>query len=406
MTLVSRTLSYLQERRDKLLGGGINSIPSPFNRFSSEFIGIEQGKYVVITSTTKGGKTQFTSFTFLYTPLLYAYNNPDKLRVKFFYYSLEETPEDVTKRFMSFLLNKLSHGKTRISPTDLQSSHNSSPLSQEVLDTLSSGEYAEILKFFEEHVEFSPSRNPTGVYNEVRKYMEEHGTVHTKKKKVKGDLGEAIEIDAFDYYEPDDPDEYVFIIFDHLSLVQSEKGMTLKQTADKLSEYFVILRNRYKVSPILIQQQAFDGESLDAFKANKLRPTAQGLADSKYTARDCNLLLGLFSPFKHELPEYKRYDITIFRDNIRFLEVVLNRGGSVGGLVALFFDGATCDFIELPTSDNKVELLKVYDYMKSIRTSTYSAKSICMMAISRTINYLREWNFSFIFAGLKENKNG
>lgn len=389
MTLVNRTLSHLQERRDKLLNGGINSIPSPFVRFSNEFIGIEQGKYVVVTSTTKGGKTQFTSFTFLYTPLLYAYENPDKLRIKFFYYSLEETPEDVTQRFMSFLLDKLSNGRTRISPTDLQSSHNDNPLSQEILDTLSSGEYADILKFFEEHIEFSPSRNPTGVYNEVRKYMEEHGTVHTKKKKVKGELGETVEVDAFDYYEPNDPDEYVFIIFDHLSLVQSEKGMTLKQTADKLSEYFVILRNRYKVSPILIQQQAFENESLDAFKANKLRPTAQGLADSKYTARDCNLLLGLFSPFKHELPEYKKYDITKFRDNIRFLEVVLNRGGSVGGLVALFFDGAVCNFIELPPADDRTGISKVYDYLNSIRTPVRSVKSVCMLIISKTINYLQ-----------------
>lgn len=389
MTLVKRTLDYLQERRDKLLDGGINSIPSPFERFSNEFIGIEQGKYVVVSSTTKGGKTQFTSFTFLYTPLLYAYNNPDKLRVKFFYYSLEETPEDVAQRFMSFLLNKLSNGRIRLSPTDLQSSHNDCPLEQEVIDTLNSGEYANILKFFEDHVEFSPSRNPTGVYNEVKKYMEEHGTVYTKKKKVKGDLGETIEVDAFDYYVPNDPDEYVFIIFDHLSLVQSEKGMTLKQTADKLSEYFVILRNRYKVSPILIQQQAFENESLDAFKANKLRPTAQGLADSKYSSRDCNLLLGLFSPFKHELPDYKKYDITKFRDNIRFLEVILNRGGSVGGLVALFFDGATCNFVELPPPNDKDGLAKVYKYLDSIRTPVQSIKSVCMMIISKTINYLR-----------------
>lgn len=404
MELVKRTLSYLQERRDKLLEGGINSIPSPFVRFSSEFIGIEQGKYAVVTSTTKGGKTQFTSFTFLYTPLLYAYTHPNELRIKFFYYSLEETPEDVTQRFMSFLLNKLSNGKIHVSPTDLQSSHNDKPLDQRIIDILNSGEYLEILKFFEERVEFSPSRNPTGVYNEVRKYMEEHGTVHTKKKMVKGDLGEMVEVDTFDYYEPNDPDEYVFVIFDHLSLVQSEKGMTLKQTADKLSEYFVILRNRYKVSPILIQQQAFENESLDAFKANKLRPTAQGLADSKYTARDCNLLLGLFSPFKHELPEYKKYDITKFRDNIRFLEVILNRGGSVGGLVALFFDGATCNFIELPLPDDRTELSKVYNYLESIRTPSSPSKSVCMLAISKTINYLQGWNFNFTFAGLKEKK--
>ena len=174
MDLVNRTLEYLQDRRNKLLNGGINSIPSPFVRFRSEFVGIEQGKYYVTTAATKGGKTQFTSFMFLYTPLLYAYNNPDKIRLKVFYYPLEETPEDITKRFMSYLLNDLSGGEIHISPADLQSTDNSKPVSQEVLDALKGEEFQKILKFYENTVTFSPSRNATGVYREVKEYMEEH----------------------------------------------------------------------------------------------------------------------------------------------------------------------------------------------------------------------------------------
>ncbi|MBQ9391991.1 MAG: hypothetical protein IJU02_07390 [Lachnospiraceae bacterium] len=285
-SLINRTIDYLQERRNKLLAGGINSIPSPFKRFRSEFVGIEQGKYYCVTAATKGGKTQFSSFMFLYTPLLYAYNNPDKIKLKVFYYPLEETPEDVTKRFMSYLLNLLSDGNVMISPADLQSTNNDKPVAQETIDLLKSDTFQDILNFYENTVEFSSSRNATGVYQEVKKYMEENGTVHKRSQKVKDELGNTKEVQVFDWYEPNDKDEYVIVIFDHLSLIQLERGMTLKQSADKLSEYFVILRNRYNVTPVLIQQQAFDMESLDAFKANKLRPTAQGLADSKYTARD------------------------------------------------------------------------------------------------------------------------
>lgn len=384
MSLVERTLNYLQERRDKLLKGGINSIPSPFTRFSEEFIGIEQKKYYVVTGNQKSGKTQLASYLFLYTPLIYAYNNPDKVRLKIFYYPLEESKEDVLQRFMSFLLNRLSKGRIRISPTDLQSSRNSSPLSQEVIEILKSDEYKKVLDFFEEHVEFSSSRNPTGVWNEVRKYMEEHGEVITKRQKIKDELGNTGEIDAFDYYKPNDPDEYVIVFFDHLSLVQLERGMTLKQTADKLSEYCVNLRNRYRVIPVLIQQQMAEMESLDAFKQNKMRPTAQGLADTKYTARDCNVLLGVFSPFRHELPEYKGYDITKLRDNSRFLEVILNRGGSAGGLVGLFFDGATCDWAELPKYNDTHGIGKLYSFINNLYSSTNS----CLLAISKLINNL------------------
>lgn len=388
MDLIQRTLAYLQDRRDKLLSGGINSIPSPFTRFSNDFIGIEQGKYYTVTGATKSGKTQLASYLFLYTPLLYAYENPNKVKLKVFYYALEETPEDVTQRFMSFLLNKLSKGKIRVSATDLQSTKNNSPISQEILDLLNSGEYAEILKFFEDTVSFQMSRNATGVYNDVRRYMEENGTVHKRKQKIKAENG-IDEVEVFDWYEPNNENEYVIVFYDHLSLTQPERGMTLKQSADKLSEYFVILRNKYKVTPVLVQQQAFDMESLDAFKERKLRPTAQGLADSKYTARDCNCLLGIFNPFKHELPFYpaKGYDITKLRDNCRFLEVILNRGGTAGGLMGLYFDGATCTFAELPPLEDRNSLNKVYQFVEEQIKEKH--KSVLLLLKNKINNFIK-----------------
>lgn len=368
MSLKDRVIENLKRRKDKLLAGGINSIPSPFLRFSDDFIGIEQGSYHVITSTTKGAKTQFASYVYVFKSLLYAYENPEKLRLKIFYYPLEETPEDIMTRFMSFLLYTLSKGETRVAPVDLKSTKNYKPVSDEVLKLLESEEYAGIIKFFEDNVIFSNSGNPTGVYNECRKYAEEHGKVHKRKQKVRDEFtGETKEVDAFDFYEQDDPDEYRIIFVDHVSLISTERGLTLKQSIDKLSEYLVILRNRYRFSPVVIQQQAFAGESLDAFKENKLRPTIANLADSKYPSRDANVVLGLFSPFKYELPEYQHYDITKLKDNVRFLEVLVNRGGSPGGLVALYFDGAVNYFNELPRPEEKEALNKIYDFLVESR---------------------------------------
>lgn len=364
MNLIDRTFKYINERRDKILKGGINSIPSPFVRFSDEFIGIEQKKYYIVTANTKVGKTQLASFLFLFTPLLYAYEHPKQMRIKIFYYPLEETPEDVTLRFMSFLLSKFAG--IRISPSNLSSSSNN-PVSENIIEALHSDTIQDILKFYNEHVEFSTTRNPTGINKEVEKYMRDNGEIHWKKVKVKDDFTDEIkEVNKFDYYTPNDPDEYVLVFVDHVSLLQPESGLTEKSKIDKLSEYCVILRNKYGVSPVLIQQQAADRESLDAFKENKLRPTQQGLADSKYTARDCNCLLGLFSPFRHEIPEYKKYDITKLQRNCIFLEVILNRGGNSGGLVGLFFDGVTCEWAELPKPNDTVNMNKVYQYIEKI----------------------------------------
>lgn len=367
MSLKERVLTNLRKRKEKIINGGINSIPSPFVRFSDDFIGIEQSSYYVVTSSTKGSKTQFSSFVFVFNTLLYAYHNPEKVRVKIFYYPLEETPEDIMTRFMSYLLYILSGKQIRVSPTELKSTKNSSPIDDSILDLLNTEEYSKIIQFFEDNVIFSSSTNPTGVYTECRRYAEEHGTVYKRKQKIKNDLGETIEIEVFDHYEQSDPDEYRIIFYDHISLTSTERGLTLKQSIDKLSEYFVLLRNRYKFSPVVIQQQSFMGEGLEAFKENKLRPTIANLSDSKYCSRDANIVLGLFSPFKHELPEYQKYDITKLKDNVRFLEVLVNRGGSPGGLVALYFDGAVNYFQELPRPENKEELNRIYNYLEERR---------------------------------------
>lgn len=41
--------------------------------------------------------------------------------------------------------------------------------------------------------------------------------------------------------------------------------------------------------------------------------------------------------------------------------------GEVGGLVSLFFDGATCNWFELPSAKDTTELNKVYAYLNRIK---------------------------------------
>ena len=172
MGLRERVLNYLEERRERILNGQVNSIPSPFPRFTDDFIGIEQSTYYTVTSFTKGAKSQFTSFLFIYKALLYAYWGKEDIKVTIFYFPMEETPERVMQRFMSFLLYDLTKGEVRISPRDLRSSVNSKPLPEEVLDLLRSQEFTQILEYFEDNIIFSTEVNPTGIYKFCRNYAE------------------------------------------------------------------------------------------------------------------------------------------------------------------------------------------------------------------------------------------
>lgn len=366
-TLRERTINNLQERKQRLLEGKLNCIPSPFKRFNNDFIGIEPGCYYTVTSNTKGGKSQFTSYTFIFKPLLYCYFTKADIELKILYFPLEETPEKIMDRFISWALNELTKGEIRISPRDLRST--TTPVPDKVLEVIKSDYMQDLLKYFEEHIVFvTDETNPTGIYKTCKKYAEENGVTKYNTIQIKDEFGQEKTLKTFASYESNNPNEYRLIVIDTLNLIDTEKGMTLKQSMDKMSEYLAkYLRNRYNFSPVVIVQQAFDSEGREAIKMNKIRPSVAGLGDSKYCARDSNVVLGLTSPFRFELAEYYGYDIHKFRDNIRFLEVCINRDGEMGGICPLFFDGAVSEFRELPLPADVEGLAKVYQHLNKIR---------------------------------------
>lgn len=388
--LIDRTLKHIKARREKVLKGGVNCIPSPFKRFRKDFVGIEQKKYYLITAHEKSGKTQIFSYLFLYTALDYAYKHPDKVRLKVFYYPLEEDEQSIVLRYMSYLLYTLSKKTIRISPADLESTNEEHVLSEDILKLLQTEEYRKRFEFFEKCVEFMDSTNPSGVWFDLNSYAESHGkSIYKEEEYQNRDTGEMKTRKKFDHYEADDPDEYVLVAVDHVSLLSQERNKTLRETINKLSEYMVTLRNKFNYTPVIIQQQSTETADLEAFKANKIRPTTAGLSDSKYTARDCNTMLGIVNPFKFEIPTYLKYNIERFQDNIRFLEVVIQRGGIAKGICALFFDGATCFFNQLPESNELGKINKYYDYLAKMRELPILVASMfsATKRIKRIINY-------------------
>lgn len=364
--MIDRIINNLKIRRERVLSGEVNCIPSSFARFREDFVGIEQGKYFLVSGQTKAAKTQIATNMFVYNPLFYAYENPDKIHLKIFYFPLEESVENITLRFMSHLLAKYSD--YRISPLDLKSTNENKVVPLEALELLESEKYQNILNFYNNTVMFFEDRNPTGIQRQIKSYAEKNGTIHKKKITITNkETGLSEEREVFDYYEPHDSKEYVIIIIDHISLITPESNMDLRESINRLSEYMIMFRNRYNYIPVIIQQQGVETGNLEAFKNNKIRPTMSGLSDSKYTAKDCSMMLGITNPYSHELDNYLGYDIRKFKDSIRFLEVVLNREGQSNGIIALYFDGKTCTFRELPPPNDKEALEKVYKYLDNIR---------------------------------------
>lgn len=363
-SLFDRTFSTIVNKRERILQGKVNCIPWNLPRFENQNPGIEQGKYYLNSANQKVGKTQITDWLFLYNPIQQIIDNGLNIRLKVFYFSLEMSKEEkMLACFANILYVKEG---LRISPTDLKSTRADNVLSEEVLQIIQ--KYKPYFDKIEEVVEFVDDiRHGFGIYNLVREYALANGKIHYRDIEIDNKITK-----VEDYYEPNDPDEYVMIIIDHISLISPEKRngqqLTLHESISALSsDYLIKLRNRFNYIPVVIQQQSSAQEGIENKKANKLRPTMDGLGDNKLTGRDANVMLGLFSPFRHEMPEYYGYDITKFKDNIRFLEIMGSRDGGAGTICPLYFDGATNYFKELPKSEDLEEMKKVYDFLKHIK---------------------------------------
>lgn len=368
---VNAVINNLEERRQNVLHGGVNCIPLPFTRFRNEVPGIEQGQYVVVSANQKVGKTNFANFIYVFHALDYAFEHKDQCSVHIIYFALEESVQKIIERYMSYLLYKMDG--YRLAPADLRSTSTDYPVPIEALDLLKSEKYQERLQFFEECVRFeTENTNPTGILRVCEEYAKSVGDYRSEKIKSKGIFEKDVEV--FKSYKQYDPNHYKICIIDHIGLVDKEQGFKgTKEAVDKTSEYFVkYLRNRYNFTCVAIQQQASDSEGLEAIKAKRMVPSAAGLGDSKYTARDADLVLGLFDPSKFGLPAWLGYSIqqadgTGLQNYGRFLYVLANRNGEMGGVCPLFFDGAVCSFSELPRPDDQLNMRYWYDKAKELK---------------------------------------
>jgi len=185
------------------------------------------------------------------------------------------------------------------------------------------------LKFYE------GSYSPSNIIEEIENYSIQNG-----------------KLDNNGVYIPNNPNRYVIIIVDHASLLSLEPNMNIKLCIEKLSKYFVKCKNNYKYIPVLIQQQSAEKENVDHYKASKMEPSKDGLAESKLTYNDCDVALGIFQPQKHEIRNYRGYDMTLTGDAYRNFSIFKNRFGISNINVGLYFDGATNFWKEMPKKEN------------------------------------------------------
>lgn len=365
---VKKTISDNKAIRE---AGGYVAIPWDLPRLSTVLPGIQRAKLIGVTASSKVGKSQLTDFLFLHQPYEFYLNNPNSnIKPRIFYFTLEMSKESKIMAVLSYKLYR-DYG-VNISPERLLSVFKDDILDDKVLEHIN--KYESFFEEFEERVTFIDNiRNPTGIYKYMVKYAEENG-IWSMKEMDWEENGKIIKKHVKDYYIPNDPEELVIVVVDHISLLNVERiggtQLTLHQAMSKFSsDYCLYMRDKLKYTIVLVQQQSAEQEKKEFYKGqntiDKQKPTADGLADNKLVGRDLNLLIGLFAPYRYKELKYEGYDLTILKDNYRELSIILNRDGKANASVDLFFDGAVNYFRELPKPDDTKELYKVYQYCKN-----------------------------------------
>lgn len=376
--LFDEVVNNLEENKQKREQGKVIAIPFPFKRFSKYIPGVQQGRYIICTASTKVGKTKFADFLFVYGLLDWLEKNPNAgIDIRINYFCLESSKIDKMKEAISYYL--FTRKNIVLPPDKMDSIYEDYILSDTGIVEIKS--LRSVFQFFESKVKFHDSiRNPFGIYKEIRSiahaeghYEDSEGNILSTQAIEKGDLDTIRKLHS---YVPDNPDIYYINIFDHFGLLQPEKhhygkGDPLRECIKEFSSrHCLMMRDRWKHTVIGIQQQANAQESVENYRLNKLRPTGNGLADCKDTQRDVDMMLGLFSPARHELVEWLGYDIEFFADQYRELSVILNRRGNTP-ITSLWFNGASNYFKELPRVEDKEEITKVMKETKTLRSLLY-----------------------------------
>lgn len=310
---------------------------SPFLPKLSKIIpGLVKGTYYAITSFTNVGKTPLAKFLFVLIPLYWAAKGK---KIKVMYFCLEESREQF---YDSMVCSKLyRETKKKLSILQLNSMFDAGNIDEETLNQVET--FSDYFEMFDKNIEvISHLKNPTGIYKHIRDYAKENGKFYYKGQEVE---------QGGDSYIPNNSDEYVIIVTDHINLLQPEKNAdTLAAAMQRFSSEYMLAQvcSTYNYVVCSVHQQAAEGEG-EAYKNHTNNEASLAtLGDNRKIQRDYMVVMSLDMPQKHNISVHRGVDIGrnggIFYRGFRILK---NRFGLNNVSSPLILNPFECTFTEI-----------------------------------------------------------
>lgn len=352
----------IKQNVDDYEKGVINYLPFPkLGKFTQWLPGLMRGEVTCFTGTASSGKTSLVKWLVVFNGIKWAILN--KKRFHIIYFGLEESEQVFWYSMLSWVL--WEKFKLRYNIRDFECI--GTCVKREHFGMLDEAE--KIVDRMRPYVTYYDSiYNSIGMLKAVREYAFNNGTFFHKENKLEGieQLSK-----GWNHYEPNDPNEFIVPIYDHLAILHTQDNQSEHQAiADVVEHARAYAAKKFNYLPVLIQHQDNTTEGNENRRNHEVLCTMSGLAKNKEVNRSYLNLIGITALNRtnevgggNGIQMWEGVNIPKLGNHSRTINILKNRFGHVGGNETVFFDGKCCNFEPL----DKTKLNTYYD-----RTKLYS----------------------------------
>lgn len=319
--------------------GGNIGLSMGFEKLESYMDGYLPGVSYLIAAASGVGKSTFMEYAMIYRPLMDWWTTDDPAKKArdphWIIFNLEMTPEQIEAKLLSMYIFETYGEQIRFKE-----------MFSRGRDCMLTDDHFELIKKCDEFLDLLDERivykdgafNADKYRNELTSELKRFGTFED------GD------------FIPNNPNQIIGVIVDHLSLTRASGGRSKKEEMDLVSSYAVQFRNKCTiVSPIMIMQFNRDSGNQERLKQGLQEPNANDLKDTGAVYEDSQVVIALHSPLKFKLKQYRGYDISALGQSFISLILLKSRFGTSDIALGLGFYGDCSIYKELPKADKIVD---------------------------------------------------